>query len=139
MTHELSSNWNTHTTNSPSKCATILKGIAHAAGLNTAIFTTCTFQKLGVMAGINTRVDADTIFHLGGWHNPATFHWHYMMTEILSTYTDILFDPDEQEDISKNNQLDSNSSDNMGTTTSLTSSNSHSPSLQSTTQRVFQG
>jgi hypothetical protein len=96
---------------SPGKCATILKGIARTAGLDTAVFTARTFRKSGVMAGINAGVDADAIFRLGGWRDPATFHRHYVMTEIPNTYTDILFDLDEQEDVSENDQSDSDTPD----------------------------
>lgn len=52
-------------------CATILKGIAKAAGLDTTIFMAHTFCKSGIMVGIRTGIELDALFHLGGWCTPA--------------------------------------------------------------------
>ncbi len=66
------------------------------------------------MAAINAGIDSDAIFCLGGWRDPATFHRHYVVTEIPSLFSDILFDVDDQQDADDNNkgQTESNSSDN---------------------------
>ena len=99
---------------SPSKCAAILKGVARTAGLDPTIFTARTFRKSGVMAAINTGIDSDAIFRLGGWRDPATFHRHYVVTEIPSSFSDILFDVDDQQDANDDDdegQTESDSSD----------------------------
>jgi len=49
---------------SASKSAFILKELATDAGLDPAIFTTKTFRKSGVMAGIHAGVEPDAIFCL---------------------------------------------------------------------------
>jgi hypothetical protein len=77
---------------SPDRCASILKGVARAAKLDTSVFTARTFRKSGIMAGINAGVEPDAIFRLGGWRDPDTFWRHYVVREIPSSFTDILFD-----------------------------------------------
>ncbi|ELR16486.1 uncharacterized protein ACA1_307020 [Acanthamoeba castellanii str. Neff] len=67
------------------RCAAILKGVAAEVGLD---------MKLGVMAGINAAIEPDTIFCLGGWHNPNMFWCHYVTRTILNMFTDMLFDVD---------------------------------------------
>ena len=74
----------------------------------------CTFWKLGVMAVINTGIDSDAIFCLGGWCDPMTFHCHYVVTEIPSLFSDILFDVNDQQDAVDDDdegQTESDSSD----------------------------
>lgn len=46
------------------------------------------------MAGINAAIEPDTIFCLGGWHNPNMFWCHYVTRTILNMFTDMLFDVD---------------------------------------------
>ncbi len=92
------------------RCTAILKGVAEAAGLDTRVFTTCTFCKLGMMVGINTNVNPDAIFHLGGWRNLNTFWSHYMTRTIPSTYTDLLFNMLAQSLSNSNNDNEDESS-----------------------------
>jgi len=61
---------------SASKSAFILKELATDAGLDPAIFTTKTFRKSGIMAGIHARVEPDAIFRLGRWQSTETFYHH---------------------------------------------------------------
>jgi hypothetical protein len=83
---------------SPGRCASILKTVADNAGLNTAIFTARTFRKSGVIAGIQAGIEPDAILRLGGWRDQATFWRHYVVREIPSTYTDVLFDTEVNQD-----------------------------------------
>jgi hypothetical protein len=83
-----------HTALSPDQCTAILKTVTGSAGLNPTIYTTQTFQKSGMMASIHTGIKPDTIFHLGRWHDPNTFWKHYVVQEIPSTFTNILFNID---------------------------------------------
>lgn len=67
------------------------------------------------MATINAGVDSDAIFCLGGWCDPVTFHRHYVVTEIPSSFSNILFNVDDQQDANDDDddegQTESNSSD----------------------------
>jgi len=69
--------------------------LAADADLDPAVFTTKTFRKSGVMAGIHTGVEPDAIFCLGGWRSTETFYHHYIVQAIPCTYTNLIFDVKE--------------------------------------------
>jgi len=77
---------------SASKSAFILKELATDTGLDPAIFTTKTFRKSGIMAGIHAGVEPDAIFCLGGWQSAETFYCHYIVQAIPRTYSNLIFD-----------------------------------------------
>lgn len=66
--------------------------------LDPSTFTARTFCKLGVMAGIKAGIEPDALFRLGGWRDPNTFWWHYIVRQIPSSYTDILFEVADNSD-----------------------------------------
>jgi len=80
---------------SASESAFILKELATNAGLDPAIFTTKTFCKSGIMAGIHAGVEPDAIFCLSGWQSAETFYRHYVVQAIPCTYTDLIFNVDK--------------------------------------------
>lgn len=82
----------------PDRCAEILKGVAREADLDTAAFTAKTFRKSGIMAGIRAGVEPDALFRLGGWRDPNTFWRHYVVRQVPSSYSDILFNVDSDRD-----------------------------------------
>ncbi len=71
------------------------------------------------MAGIKAGIKPDTLFCLSGWHNPNTFWKHYIIHNIPSSFTDLIFningdhepqdyttDKDSNNDSSQSNQDD---------------------------------
>ncbi|ELR13555.1 uncharacterized protein ACA1_305790 [Acanthamoeba castellanii str. Neff] len=91
---------------SPTRCVEVLKGVAHKAGLDPNVFTARTFRKSGIMAGIHAGVEPDALFRLGGWQDPDTFWRHYVVRQIPSSYTDILFNVPERHDTESEEESD---------------------------------